>query len=129
MATKRCELCGRLYGTISGSVVIAVPRPDIDYKSQDYYNLCEECSLKIYDMIDSLKISDGEKSEEHSALTDLILRQNAEIIKMRMCLRNAYYQLYDAMKIENEKDIPRKLQKHIETAFEWISKTEPYADE
>lgn len=61
MNTRRCELCGTLYGTRPGTAAIGVPRSDVDYCTYDNYNLCEACSLKVYDTIEGLKTSDGKK--------------------------------------------------------------------
>lgn len=126
MNTRRCELCGKLHGNRSGSVVIGVPRSDVDYCTHDSYNLCEACSLKVYDIIEGLKTAGVENLEKRSALDDLIQRQNAEIAKMRMCLRKANNDLYSAMKYTDKTDKSKQLTERVESAIKWIEKTEPY---
>lgn len=124
MNTRRCELCGTLYGREGGYMSVSVPRSDVNYHTHDHYNLCEACSLKVYDMVEGLKTSDGKKPAEQSALTDLIQRQNAEIARIRMCLRNANNELFNAQKFEVGIDNSRRMLEHIDSATKWIFKAE-----
>lgn len=122
MNTRRCELCGTLHGTKNGSVSIAIPRSDVDYYSHDHYNLCEVCSLKVYDMLENLKISDGEKTKEQSAMVDLVQRQNAEIDRMRLYVRRAYDTLLRSEKNRVNDDNTRKIIAQVDTAIELLDK-------
>ena len=62
MNTRRCELCGTLYDGRSGKSV-DVPTKS-NGRSYDHYAICEPCALKIYNFIEELKTSDGNKTEE-----------------------------------------------------------------
>lgn len=129
MNTRRCELCGTLHGNRSGGVSISVPRADVDYCTHDHYNLCEACSLKVYDAVEKLKNSDG-KNPKQSELIDIVQNQNAELSKIRMCLRNANDILFRALKFTNKSSDCQKMAQQIESAIDWLGKTEPYnADE
>lgn len=123
MNTRRCELCGTLHGDRYGNVTVGVPRADVDYTTHDHYNLCEACSLKVYDFIEQLKTSDG-KVANRDPLYDLVQSQNALISRMRMHIRNANHQLYSSLKGK----LPARTVECIESAMNSLDKTEPYMD-
>lgn len=131
MNTRRCELCGSLHGNRSGHVTIGVPRADVDHVTHDHYNLCEACAVKVYDMVEGIKNSDGKLSDKPSATDNLILRQNAEIARMRMCVRNAYNDLFSGMKWlgKNSASAVQMLEERMNSAVEWLNKAEPYEDD
>lgn len=131
MNTRRCELCGTLHGTEGGSVSISVPRADVEHCTYDHYNLCEVCALKVYDSVEKLKASDGKMLEEPSAQNKLIMRQNAEIAKMRMCIRRANTDLHRGMKYtgKNSANAAQEVSDAIDSAMNWLGAAEHYEND
>ena len=124
MNTRRCELCGTLYGGRSGSASVDVP-VESNGRSYDHYAICEPCALKVYNFIEGLKTSDESEPEAQSALTKLIQQQNAEITRIRRLVRNAYHELTSACKFcGDDSEVTKSLIIRISSATEYLFRTD-----
>lgn len=124
MNTRRCELCGRLYGGKEGSASVDVPTKT-NGRSYDRYSTCVPCSLKIYNFIEELKTSDENDPEAQSALTNLIQEQNAEIRRIRRLVYSAYNELSMGCKFcGEESEATKSLINRIGSAMEHLYRTD-----
>lgn len=122
MATRRCEICGRLHAEKHSSVSVQVVQPEVNWGTYEHYSTCSVCADQVHKVVEDLKV----RTDTNVAVSindKLVQRQDAELQRYGFGVRRAYDTLLSALK-SNEtspKEELERIRNRVEAALEYLN--------
>lgn len=102
MATRRCEICGRLHAEKHSSVSVQVVQPEVNWGTYEHYSTCSVCAEQVHKVVEDLKVH-TDTNVAVSINDKLVQRQDAELQRYGFGVRRVYDTLLSAIKLTEEK--------------------------